>query len=204
MDNKELKHYEELLEKEKAERKDSVRDDGMGRGISIKELTGELSSYDNHPGDLGNETFEAEKNMSFRTREKFLLSEVQAALDKIAEGTYGLCEQCHREIEKERLEVRPYARLCAHCEEDTEQKAADKDEERGRPIEEQVLFPPFGRSFTDNSAHDSVGYDGEDAWEEVNEYNVPMSDNEFEESEDTGCVEDVERISNQQYKRRLE
>lgn len=202
MDNKELKHYEELLEKEKAERNDSIRDDGMGYGVSVKDLTGELSSYDNHPGDLGNETFEAEKNMSFRTREKFLLSEVQAALNKIAEGTYGLCEKCHREIEKERLEARPYARLCIHCENTAEQKA--EDEERGRPIEEQVLFPPFGRSFTDNSVYDSVEYDGEDAWEEVNEYNVPMSDNEFEESEDTGCVEDVEKISNQQYKRRLE
>jgi len=202
MDNKELKHYEELLEKEKREREASIRDDGMGYGMSIKELTGELSSYDNHPGDLGNETFEAEKNMSFRTREKFLLSEVQVALDKIAEGTYGLCEQCRREIEKERLEARPYTRLCIHCEQNMEQKA--EDEERGRPIEEQVLFPPFGRSFTDNSVHDPVEYDGEDAWEEVNEYNVPMSDNEFEESEDTGCVEDVERISNQQYKRSLE
>lgn len=202
MDSKALKHYKELLEKEKEEREDSLKDDGMGYGISIRDLTGELSSYDNHPGDLGNETFEAEKNMSFRTREKFLLSEVQTALDKIADGTYGLCEQCHREIGKERLEVRPYTRLCIHCENDMEQKV--EDEERGRPIEEQILFPPFGRSFTDDSIYDPVGYDGEDAWEEVNEYNVPMSDNAFEEEENTGYVEDVESISNQQYKRRLE
>jgi len=202
MDSKDLKHYKELLEKEKEEKEDSIKDDGMGYGISIKDLTGELSSYDNHPGDLGNETFEAEKNMSFRTSDKFLLSEVQAALDKIAEGTYGLCEQCHREIGKERLEVRPYTRLCIHCENDMEQKV--DDEEKGRPIEEQVLFPPFGRSFTDNSIYDSVEYDGEDTWEELNEYNVPMSDNDYEEEEDTGCVEDVEGISNQQYKRRVE
>ena len=118
MDKKELKHYQELLNKEKEEREDSIKDDGMGYGISVRDQTSELSSYDNHPGDLGNETFEAEKNMSFRTREKFLLSEVQVALDKIAEGTYGLCEQCHREIGKERLEARPYARLCIHCEND--------------------------------------------------------------------------------------
>ncbi len=202
MDSKDIKHYKELLEKEKEEREDSLKDDGMGYGISIRDLTGELSSYDNHPGDLGNETFEAEKNMSFRTREKFLLSEVQTALNKIAEGTYGLCEQCHREIGKERLDVRPYTRLCIHCENDMEQKV--DDEERGRPIEEQVLFPPFGRSFTDDSIYDPVGYDGEDAWEEVNEYNVPMSDNAFEEEENNGYVEEVEGISNQQYKRRIE
>lgn len=202
MDRQYLKHYEELLNKEKEKREDYIEDEGMGYGISIKDLTSELSSYDNHPGDLGNETFEAEKNLSFRTQEKFLLSEVQVALNKIADGSYGLCEQCHKEIGKERLEVRPYSRLCIHCENDMEQKIPD--EEEGRPIEEQVLFPPFGRSFTDNDLDDSVEYDGEDTWEEVNEYNVRTSDNDFGEDEGIGYVQEIEQISNEQYKRRLE
>ena len=203
MDKNDLKHYEKLLNKEKESRADSLIDEGMGLGISIKDLTGELSSYDNHPGDLGTETYEAEKNLSFRTREKFLLSEVQVALNKIEDGTYGICEVCHREISKDRLEVRPYSRLCIQCENDFEQKI--DDEEKGRPIEEQVLFPPFGRSFTDNSVEDKVEFDGEDAWDSVNEYNVRMSDNQFgEDDEAEGYVEDVEQISNEQYKRQLE
>lgn len=203
MEKKDIKYYEELLNMEKEKKKDSLEDEGMGLGASIKEMSGELSSYDNHPGDLGNETFEAEKNFSFRTRDKFILSEVQAALNKIAEGTYGLCEHCHNEIDKDRLEIRPYSRLCIHCENDMEQKV--QDEEKGRPIEEQVLFPPFGRSFTDNSVDDKVEYDGEDAWEAVNEYNVMMSDNGYDkDDEDIGYVEDVEQISNEQYKRQLE
>lgn len=202
MEKNELKHYEELLNKEKEKRENSLEDERMGLGISIKDLTGELSSYDNHPGDLGNETFEAEKNFSFRTREKFLLSEVQTALNKISKGNYGICEVCHTEIDRERLEVRPYSRLCVDCENDLEQRM--QDEEKGRPMEEQVLFPPFGRSFTDNSVEDKVGFDGEDAWESVNEYNVRMSDNEFGEDESIGYVEDVEQISNEQYKKQLE
>ncbi|MHB1392070.1 MAG: TraR/DksA C4-type zinc finger protein [Clostridia bacterium] len=203
MDNNDLKHYKELLNIEKEEREGFLKDDGMGYGISIRDLTSELSSYDNHPGDLGTETYEAEKNLSFRTREKFLLSEVQVALNKIEEGRYGICEKCHEEISKDRLEVRPYSRLCIDCENDFEQKIDDK--EHGRPIEEQVLFPPFGRSFTDNSVEDKVEFDGEDAWESVNEYNVRMSDNQFgEDDEAEGYVEDVEQISNKQYKRQLE
>jgi hypothetical protein len=79
-----------------------------------------------------------------------------------------------------------------------------QDEEKGRPIEEQVLFPPFGRSFTDNSVEDKVEFDGEDTWESVNEYNVRMSDNEFGEDESVGYVEDVEQISNEQYRKQLE
>ncbi|MDD3705303.1 MAG: TraR/DksA C4-type zinc finger protein [Clostridiaceae bacterium] len=202
MDKNEVKHFKKLLYEEKEKREDSLEDERMGHGISIRDLTGELSSYDNHPGDLGNETFEAEKNVSFRTRDKFLLSEIQVALNKINEGTYGLCEICHNEIDKGRLDVRPYSRLCINCEKEVGDKV--QNEEKGRPIEEQVLYPPFGRSFTDNSVKDSVQFDGEDTWESVNEYNVRMSDNEFGEDESVGYVEDVEQISNDQYRKQLE
>lgn len=203
MDQKDLKHYETLLREEKKKREDSLIDEGMGLDISMRDQTGELSSYDNHPGDLGNETYEAEKNLSFRTREKFLLGEVEAALKRIEEGTFGQCEMCHREIERDRLDVRPYTRLCIHCENDMEQKK--DDEEKGRPIEEKVIYPPFGRSFTDNSTEDSIIFDGEDTWDSVNEYNVRMSDNQYgEDDERVGYVEDVEQISNEQYRRQLE
>ncbi len=203
MDRNDIKHFEELLNNEKKKRENSLEDKKMGYEISVKELTGDLSSYDNHPGDMGNETFEAEKNISFKTRDRYLLGEIQIALNKIAEGTYGLCELCRREIEKDRLEIRPYSRLCINCENDMERK--DKDEEKGRPIEEQVLYPPFGKSFTDNSVKDSVKFDGEDTWDSLNEYNVRMSDNKFGvEDEETGYVEDVEQIGNNQYKKQLE
>ncbi len=203
MDRNDIKHFEELLNNEKKKRENSLEDKKMGYEISVKELTGDLSSYDNHPGDMGNETFEAEKNISFKTRDRYLLGEIQIALNKIAEGTYGLCELCRREIEKDRLEIRPYSRLCINCENDMERK--DKDEEKGRPIEEQALYPPFGKSFTDNSVKDSVEFDGEDTWDSLNEYNVRMSDNKFGvEDEETGYVEDVEQIGNNQYKKQLE
>jgi YteA family regulatory protein len=203
MDKIELKHFEELLNKEKERRTSSLEDDRLGVGMSLRDTTSELSSYDNHPGDLGNETFEAERNYSFRTREKFFLGEVEAALNKIAEGNYGQCEVCHKEIERDRLEVRPYTRLCIHCENDMEQKV--DDEEKGRPIEEQVIYPSMGYMFRDNTINDEVGFDGEDTWDAVNEYNVVMSDNQYgEEDEAIGYVEDVEQISNEQYKRQLE
>lgn len=186
----------------KREREESLNDDHLGLGESIRDNTSELSSYDNHPGDLGTETFEAEKNFSFRTNDKFVIAEVNEALRKIDNGTYGLCENCGKEIAEERLDIIPYARLCISCEEEFPQKA--EDQERGRPIEEQVLMPPFGRSFRDNTLEDSVMYDGEDAWQDVNVYNDATSDNPFTKDDSMGYVEDVESISNEQYRKQLE
>jgi YteA family regulatory protein len=186
----------------KNEREESLKDDHIGLGESIRDNTSELSSYDNHPGDLGTETFEAEKNFSFRNNDKFIIAEVDEALRKIKNGNYGLCERCGKEIAEERLDFIPYARLCISCEERFPLKA--EDQEKGRPIEEQVLIPPFGRSFRDNSLEDSVMYDGEDAWQDVNVYNDATSDNPFTKDDSMGYVEGVESISNEQYRKQLE
>ncbi len=43
------------------------------------------------------------------------INNVKKALKKIAEGTYGICEKCRAEIEKERLEANPAANLCISC-----------------------------------------------------------------------------------------
>ncbi|MFZ5354658.1 MAG: TraR/DksA C4-type zinc finger protein [Bacillota bacterium] len=202
MNTEKLKHFEELLKDEKSRRIDSLFDNQMGMDISIRDDTSELSSYDNHPGDLGTETFEAEKNISFRLNDKFIVSEIDAALRKIEHGEYGICEACHKSINEDRLELRPYARLCIDCENEFELKP--HDEEKGRPIEEQVLYPPYGRSFTDNSVEEKVGFDGEDTWQQLNTYNVQDSGYPDEPEDNIGAVEDVEQISNSYYKNTLE
>lgn len=46
---------------------------------------------------------------------KTMLDEVDAALDRVAEGTYGTCADCGNEIGAERLEFRPESILCVHC-----------------------------------------------------------------------------------------
>jgi RNA polymerase-binding transcription factor DksA len=46
---------------------------------------------------------------------RLLLAEVDAALARIAEGTYGRCTSCREAIPSERLEVTPYVRCCVRC-----------------------------------------------------------------------------------------
>ncbi len=200
MDKTKQKHFEKILYEEKSERENSLFDDKLGLHAELREATSELSSYDNHPGDLGTETFEAEKNISLRNNDKYALNEIEAALSRIDKGIYGKCEACGNEIVEERLELIPYTRYCVACEKEKEK--AQISYENGRPIEEQALYPPFGRTDTDFSIDNEVMFDGEDAWEAVESFN--LIDTPEDDIDDLGYVEEVEKISNQQYKQTLE
>ena len=64
-----------------------------GLNMPLTESIGELSSYDNHPADIGSETFEREKDWGIRNMAQRRLARVETALGKIAQGTYGVCER---------------------------------------------------------------------------------------------------------------
>jgi RNA polymerase-binding transcription factor DksA len=70
----------------------------------------ELSNYDQHPADAGSETFEREKDLSILEQLEAELAEIQAALRRVDEGTYGLDEVTGEPISPERLEAVPTAR----------------------------------------------------------------------------------------------
>jgi len=73
---------------------------------------GELSSFDQHQADLGTETFEREKDLSLIAGMEDEISEIDAALERLEDGTYGKCEACGKPIGDERLEAVPAARFC--------------------------------------------------------------------------------------------
>jgi DnaK suppressor protein len=79
---------------------------------AISDAGSELSSFDQHPGDSGTETFEMEKNVSLLEQVDDELLEVEAALQRVEQGTYGSCQVCGRPIGDERLEAMPATRFC--------------------------------------------------------------------------------------------
>lgn len=202
MDRERLEHYRKELYKEReniTQVIDRLRED-MGLDASLRDDTSELSSYDNHPADLASETFEIEKNRALKANETTHLRMIEDALKKIDEGTYGICEGCGREIDEERLDVLPFAAMCIEC-----QKTKNPDHTtymQDRPVEETVLGYPFGSNNRD--PEDYTGYDGEDVWQELescNSLNYNLWDEEDEDMQ--GVVEEVDRISNSQYKKQL-
>src|SRR5699024_48072 len=132
--------------------------DQFGLVASQKDASGELSSYDNHPGDLGTETYERGKDLALQEHVEKELEEINAALHAIDEGTYGICKVCSLDIPFERLMALPTADTCiAHSEE----QAAVVD---SRPVEEEVYSPNINPD--ERTDETQVGYDAENAWQE--------------------------------------
>ncbi len=68
----------------------------------------------------------AESDRSFllriRDRERKLIMKIQEALQRIADGTFGICESCGEEIGEKRLEARPVTTQCIDCKTEAEKK----------------------------------------------------------------------------------
>jgi RNA polymerase-binding transcription factor DksA len=79
-------------------------------GQSETDELSELADYDQHPADTASETFEREKDLSILEQLEEELAELQAALERIDRGTYGIDERTGEPIDEARLEAVPTAR----------------------------------------------------------------------------------------------
>ncbi|HET9015979.1 MAG TPA: TraR/DksA C4-type zinc finger protein [Thermomicrobiaceae bacterium] len=79
--------------------------------------SGQDSSYgvDNHLGDQADVVYEEERLLSIQARLRDRKDLIEVALLKFDNGTYGLCEECHRPIAEDRLAALPYATHCIEC-----------------------------------------------------------------------------------------
>jgi len=108
--------YRKILEQER----DRIRNEidvvetRIGIGDTGPALS-ELADYDNHPGDMGTETFEKEKDLALRDNFRSMIGRIDEAIGKIDRGTYGECDRCGREISMGRLDAVPWAIYCVEC-----------------------------------------------------------------------------------------
>ena len=101
-----------------------IRDDlHREQDEAVSDTGGELSSFDQHPGDSGTETFEMEKNVSLLEQVDDDLREIEAAFERLERGTYGTCQACGRPIGDERLEAMPATRFCIEDQAKAEREA---------------------------------------------------------------------------------
>ncbi len=99
-----------------------------------KDLLGIDSSYDQHPGDLGSETFERGKDLGLKDGIEIKIAKMRDALNRIKMNKYGFCLKCKQPIPIERLRAIPEVELCASC-----QKQQEVLPQTRRPVEEMVF-----------------------------------------------------------------
>jgi DnaK suppressor protein len=87
---------------------------------SAKDDAGDLSSYGQHMADAGTDTFDRDFALSLVSNEQEALSEIEAAIKRIRDGTYGICEITAKPISKERLLAVPFTRYSAEAQKQIE------------------------------------------------------------------------------------
>lgn len=211
MSELDIKHFRELLTKQlkdidhtiqrMKENKDAEQD---------KYSPAELSNYDNHPAELGTELFQVEFNSALKVHEEHLLKDIKDALKRIDENKFGKCAFCGKEIGTERLEAIPYASLCIDCE---ESKAVTPGKlNKSRPVEELVLDAPMGRKYLNKREDDE--HEGMDQFNDLMKYGSADSPQDLggyhdyeeyytNEIDRQGIVDDMDRITNEEYKKQL-
>lgn len=88
-----------------------ARDAGVGKGGPV-EAHGQLAT---HMADAASDTYDQEMTVQRLSSSNLTLQEIDEALDRIAAGTFGRCEECDAAIPLRRLKIKPHASLCIEC-----------------------------------------------------------------------------------------
>ena len=89
---------------------------------SQKDISGDISGYKLHLADVATDNYERDFNLSLVSTETKIVIDIEAALKRIEEKTYGICPDCEKLIAKVRLNAIPYARYCKKCKEKVEKE----------------------------------------------------------------------------------
>lgn len=103
-----LKFKEDILEGIKHISEDTLKK-------SQKEAAGDISGYTYHMADVATDNYDREFSLGLVSADSKMLYEIEDALKKIEDATFGVCESCKQLISKNRLKVVPSARLCVKC-----------------------------------------------------------------------------------------
>ncbi len=139
MSKKDLDYFEALLIEKRRElvaAQTETTDTNAFHGQ--KDQGGELAGYSNHLADAASDYTSLETNFDLAAREGKYLVYLEEALQRIKNGTFGICKICNQLIPKARLEAVPTATKCVNCKEETKKKEREESKvEMARLFAEQ-------------------------------------------------------------------
>ena len=106
---------------------DALAGDNLKR--SPIEASGDISAHSTHMADQGTDNFDRELALNLASSRQESLYDIEDAIRRVDEGTYGACESCGGAIELPRLKALPFAKKCMSC-----QNAAERGRTKYRPF----------------------------------------------------------------------
>ncbi|MFC1765433.1 TraR/DksA family transcriptional regulator [Planctomycetota bacterium] len=82
---------------------------------AVRSMTESIPQNPSHPAEAGTDTFELDNNAGLMESERQLLKDVDRALERLEQDTFGRCDQCNKRIPKARLEAIPWTQFCFAC-----------------------------------------------------------------------------------------
>jgi len=116
MNQADIEAFREILKKMRQEILEQGED-------TLEDMTEEREIYAD-PADRASAESDRAFTLRLRDRDRKLIRKIDEALDRIEEGTYGICEDCGEDISRARLKARPVTTLCIKCKSRQEQKEA--------------------------------------------------------------------------------
>ncbi len=117
-----LKQFRQLLVIERAKCAGEIKSIAEDTSKSPRDASGDLSAYTVHMADMAADTYERELSMNIVSSEQEILYQIDDALKRIDDGSFGICLQCNKPITMSRLKAVPYASMCIACQRVKEQK----------------------------------------------------------------------------------
>jgi RNA polymerase-binding protein DksA len=118
-----LKEFKKIVLKKKEELLgdlNHISEDTLRK--SQKEASGDISGYTYHMADVASDNYDREFSLGLASGERKSLYELDDALKRIEEGTFGICDDCKGQITKIRLKAVPSAKLCIKCQQKREKR----------------------------------------------------------------------------------
>jgi DnaK suppressor protein len=91
----------------------TMHDSALSKSGAV--ASGDLSTVPYHMADVGTDNFDHEFTLGLIENEEEELREIDAALERLENGTFGMCDRCKQPIPRSRLKIIPYAKLCIEC-----------------------------------------------------------------------------------------
>ena len=110
---------------------------------ALRRNRSDLSNMPTHMADLGTDNYEIENILGLMDSERKILMEINDSLNRIEDSTYGICENCGKQIPKQRLDAIPWTRYCVACATLLEKGLLAKK-----------MYEEYDRTFPDDSSDD--------------------------------------------------